>query len=115
MGGFGSGYHGPRPGARDTVEETERIDVRRLHKLGQLTNWVEGEILGPAVWHFKLGWVRAHILGDGFPAHGVDLSIGRVREGIGLDWTPALPSRWRPWFRCPRCFRRCRYLHIRRG
>lgn len=105
MGSILSGNH--RADRRPAVERTFGLDVRRLHRRGDLTPGAEGHvwemILDPhcsdgetrattdSLWvSFRWHWRR-------FPG-----SVGiLIEQEIRLDWTPCAYGGRRPWWICP--------------
>jgi len=114
MGGPGSGNR-IRFGTKDTVEESRRIDVRKLAREDCIRPGVFGQ------WH----WWNAH----GEKTAAIKFRIRewyiilnyryRVNDGqwtdvedwILFDWTPCNFGGYRWWFRCPECNRRVAILY----
>lgn len=119
MGGYGSGSH-HRYHRRDTVESYLRLDVRRLHRDGQLeprrrsgTHWrwaggrAAGSISHRAVGHG--GRAKALVLEYRYKAPSGTTET--VEQTVWLEWTPCNYGSARPWFLCPRCDRRVAILY----
>ncbi len=106
MGGFGSGRSGWKGKTRDFV----RLDILRIQKLGALRSGYSG----------SLSWRDGGSMTLFVSADSLRLSFRvRVRGGDWEDVTQTIPTEWtpcrfggkRPWFRCPRCGRRCYVLY----
>ena len=114
MGGPGSGrwYRWDR---RTTLEETQRLDIRWLHRSGYLTAYPHS-----VTWHqgkHPTGAISLSLQPEGlvleycYRANGADWEP--VREVITLYWTPCHYGGSRPWFLCPGCQRRVAILCCR--
>jgi len=118
MGGYGSGYHGPR---KRTVEECRSLDVKDLRRLGFLTpnawragtlTWTNacGEQIGSLGCEVRLQdgeqWVRLHYTLNQTTAMDYRVRLDATRPRFG-------GTRW--WFLCPSCGRRFRRLHLAPG
>jgi hypothetical protein len=114
MGGPGSGtwYRWDR---RTTLEETQRLDIRWLHRSGYLTAYPHS-----VTWHqgkHRTGAISLSLQPEGlvleycYRANGVDWES--VREVITLYWTPCYYGGNRLWFLCPSCQRRVAILCCR--
>ena len=114
MGGPGSGtwYRWDR---RTTLEETQRLDIRWLHRSGYLTAYPHS-----VTWHqgeHQTGAISLVLQPEGlvleyyYRANGADWEP--MREVITLYWTPCHYGGSRPWFLCPGCQRRVAILCCR--
>lgn len=115
MGGFGSGRY-PRRRSRSRYlvadQQVERLDIRELHKDGLLMPDARGTI----TWY--RGRTEVGSMGLYFDSCQLTLHLSystgqppvAVREAVRLTFTTCHFGGDRPWFRCPRCRRRCAVL-----
>lgn len=117
MGGYGSGNHHTYT-PRATVESHLSLDIRRLHRDGQLhprrrgsTHWSwRGKPAGNIA-HRAVGYggrAKALILEYQYTHRGQTES---VKQTVWLEWTPCHYGGSRPWALCPRCDRRVAILY----
>jgi hypothetical protein len=105
MGGPGSGYFGPRPGAKRTTDDFLKLDVNALSRSGALI---------PGAAH-DLRWVR-----NGRTLTTVTLTAaddvltytGRRSSNLTIERTPYYYGGARAWRRCPMCARRAEVLYL---
>lgn len=111
MGGMGSGGHNWR--WRGTVEGHRRLDCLLLRKRGLLVDGSSGTI----TWTSGDGEKNfIHVLGG---RHSIQLIYNFRRNGgawqdvcetVHLDWSPRHHGGAQPYFGCPKCGSRRRYL-----
>lgn len=121
MGGYGSGrvyWRTPRP----TVESKLSLDVRRLHRDGQL----QPRNRGSTSWRWHngnpAGSISHRAVGNADRAKALILEYQHTRNGqseqvkqtVWLEWTPCNYGGSRPWALCPRCARRVAILYAGR-
>lgn len=112
MGGVGSGLW-CRWSKRKTIEECHRIDVRYLYKndllspgmSGSLSWTSRGEPSGSISYRSHDRWLDLSYV---FTAG--DEESEQIEEQIPVEWTSCTYGGQRPWFRCPRCYRRVMVL-----
>ena len=120
MGGIGSGNR-HRFDRKTTTEETQSLDVRRLHREGLLG---EGRVFS---WRWsragrETGSIRGAVTGRGRPERLTLTYCSRsgphgkwedVTEPVPLEWTPCNFGGERSWFLCPGagCGRRVAVLY----
>jgi len=114
MGGPGSGRWYRWQGTRTTLDEVQRLDVRRLHRHGYLdgqsygVTWSRREQPNGAV---SITLVNGRLVVEyRCRRRGTD-PWEDVRQVITLDWTSCHYGGQRPWFRCPGCQRRVAVLY----
>ena len=99
----------PRISTRRTCEDMHRVDVRNVARDGILNT---GNL---ATMTWIRGGTRTGSMGFRGCGGSVEL-VYRVNgesvcESVGLYWTPCNYGGERPWFRCPKCSRRCAVLY----
>ncbi len=113
MGGLGSG----RPSSgRPVVEQFRSIDVNRLNREGLLSHdgvgaqlhWrdEDGERVASVNVSYRDGWLRLN-----YSFREYDGDWQQVSEPVLIERVPCNYGKSRPYFRCPRCGRRCAKLH----
>ncbi len=117
MGGYGSGRVGWRT-PRSTTESLLRLDVRRLHRYGQLqpgrrdsSSWLRNGKPSGSISHRAVGYgsrAKALVLEYRLTTNG---QIEEVEQRVWLAWTPCNYGGARPWLLCPRCGRRVAILY----
>jgi hypothetical protein len=114
----GTRYGAGRPGHRLVAENSQRIDVRRWHKMGYLKAGAS----------FSWQWTRES---EKVGSIGVEMGSDQLRLNYSLQsgdghWRDASQTIWissspchyggsRPWFDCPVCHRRAGLLYLRSG
>ena len=114
MGGYFSTRWGSTPTRKDT-DPLLKLDIRTLHKMGALQptaltthEWKRGP--DPA------GSMQTYMRASGdaltliYSRRVNDETWENVKEPVWLDATPCTYGGERPWFRCPRCSKRCAVL-----
>jgi len=103
--GLHDGYQGPRFDADRLVERWPRLDIFWLNRTGAL---VQGTVTEAVI----------EGTGGGPPAIRT-VNVCRIGGGVTIDetlvrliWDEAFGVE-RPWFACPACGRRCRYVYLR--
>lgn len=104
-----------RDGGRATTGQVLSLDVRRLAREGLLAGGVRS-----GTWRWSSGSLAAYTASP---------EVLELRYSSRDPWTderqehaPRVPLEWlpcpyggrRPWFRCPRCGRRCAVVYLRR-
>jgi len=103
--------------ARNRVEDSQSLDVRRLAREGFLRPGVS------AGWKWKFSWGSEASVGftvwpswDGTQAGAVEfrwhLDGAEVRQEVPIVWTPLHFGGVRPWWKCS-CGRRAAWIHYR--
>jgi hypothetical protein len=117
----GGWWSGPPKRWQGTVEQSRSIDVLRFHRKGMLA------ATGPWLWR----WTRAR---DGTEVGSIGIAGGLRGDGaavrvsytqtvnggesirrdyeVSIERTPCAYGGSRPWFRCPNCGRRSRFLYL---
>lgn len=111
----GSRYGAGRPGWRQKIELSLRLDVNHLRRCGLLRGraWTH--------WRWKISYT-----GEELGSTGISSEEGRIVLSYQFKDTPVTFPIWltstpctfggtRPWFRCPGCYRRCGVVAFSRG
>jgi hypothetical protein len=108
MGGPGSGWFRAR---RQTVRKVERLDVQRYRR--------DFDADKPRT--FALSWPAGASMGAQVDAEGLELHYQYRHNGedwrpvvcrLALTWTPCNYGGRRPWWTCPACGGRCRFVYL---
>jgi hypothetical protein len=107
----GSRYGAGRPGWHAKTSGKHCIDVRRLHRDGNLNiercvtlQWSDGATIGMTTSPNAVTLIYRYKGRDG---NGRD-----VNQCVSIDRTPCNYGNARPWFCCPRCWRRVAILYL---
>lgn len=106
MGGSGSGWQWAR---RRTVREMRSIDVLWYHRMGMLAGFPR-PYLEP--WKRPSDGMTFEILGTSMVAYQNGQALVTPLNTLAMiERTPCAFGGTRPWFRCPGCPRRSRFLY----
>lgn len=117
MGGYGSGRH-YRWDETTKLEETQRLDVRYLHRRGLLrtTAWFD------FTWHRgeqRTGAIEIQVQPGGSLLLRYVIRSGGdpqyIERRVEVEWTRCHYGGMRPWFVCPGCQRRVAVLACLHG
>lgn len=107
MGGYGSG----RKTWRGKIEDYVPLNINEINQRGYL---IKGKQTS-CVWSWSNG--NALSLYCNMFSVTIDYTFNhyggaktKVKQEVRLEWTPCNHSNSRPWFRCPKCGRRCAKL-----
>lgn len=104
MGGWGSGWQWAR---RRTVNEARSIDALWYHRTGLLTVQIRPYIAPVIRDGQSFEWRGTSLVAY----QGGTALISPLGHFILIDRTPCQFGGTRPWFRCPSCGRRSRFLY----
>lgn len=113
MGGIGSGMYSRR-GRHRTAEEARDIDIRYLHKSGQLVpsyagayHWTcNGRPSGDI--RYKVGHNTVTLM---YRVKQFNGDWESVEQTVPITWTACHYGGMRPWFTCTRCSKRVAVLY----
>jgi len=116
MGGYGSNRWGTTVTRRST-DDVPQLDVRVLSREGALqpgatsvVTWVTGEAI---IANVPEDDDEVVCLAYEVQLHGK--AVATVEEHVRLTWTPCTFGKFRVWFTCSGCGRRCAMLYAQVG
>jgi len=113
MGGIGSGRR-PSYSGRDTTEDSQPLDIRRLQRAGVLTpgrfvgwQWTVNDKVHSSIW--IIADTNSLTLSYSYALRGNPAEA--VNQTVWLESTPCALGGHRQWFTCPSCKRRVAVIY----